>query len=190
MTTRESGHVRGCRRFGVGIVLGCLAVFSSACIPRPDTGGGPHQASCSSEFALRSNEQPLGSTADFLRVAEEMAVAAGTTTSLDEIARSARWPDGRWDRVVMIGGSSTSADVNELAGTTGICFHGLGSGDYDSGFDGYYVFFDGPTPRQSAPTGSRPVIVTDASPVVDRDQPLVSDTTVKRPVLRTTPAGP
>lgn len=181
---------RSCRRIRQVAwwpVIGLLAMSVAGCLPLPRPDDEPGRE-CTRQFHLWSNEQPLGPTADFLEVAEELAATPGATTSLDEIARQAGWSGGPWDRVVVVAGGTSSADLNELAGTTGVCFDGFGSSDPDSGFDGHYVFFDGPHPRQAAGAGSRPVIDTDGHPLVRRDDPLVSDTTLKMPVLRPVPA--
>ncbi|MDS1113643.1 hypothetical protein RD149_07675 [Gordonia westfalica] len=176
---RSRGRVR---RVALTTIIGCLAMSSVGCLPLPKPSEAPKEK-CTSEFHLWSNEEPLGTTAGFLRVAEEMAATPGATTNLDEISRRAGWSEASWDRVLLVSGGTTSADLNELAGTIGICFDGFGSSDPDSGFDGHYVFFDGPTPRQTAPAGPRPVIETGESPVIRRNEPLVSDTSLKMPVL-------
>ncbi|MFE0752229.1 hypothetical protein [Gordonia sp. NPDC058843] len=164
------------------ILIGFVAASSVGCLPLPHPRDAPKEE-CAREFHLWSNDQPLGPSDEFLRVAREIAATPGAVTDLDKVSRRAGW-SGRWDRVVVVGGSTSSADLNELAGTTGICFDGFNGGDSDSGFNGHYVFFDGPHPKQAAGAGSRPVIDTDGHPLVWRHDPLVSDTSLETPVLR------
>lgn len=171
------------------VVIVMTALGAAACLPIPRLGEKP-QEKCSREFFLWSNDAPLGPSADFFRVADELAATAGITTSLDDIARRAGWsPSGRWDRLIYIAMSSDSSVLNAAAGTTNICYRGFSTSDPDRGSDGYYVFFNGPNPVQTAGAGSQPVIAPDEIAALGRDETLYSDTSIKRPVLRRVIAG-
>ncbi|WP_156370527.1 hypothetical protein [Nocardia arizonensis] len=117
-------------------------------------------AACASEFSFNKNAEPLGSLSRFADGAIA-AAAAGTPTTLRDLARSAGWQDG-FDRIVDVPQQTTAAELDRRAGTSGVCWKGLSEmsdSDYGRPRYGYYLFLNGNQPIQITPwfePGQRP----------------------------------
>ncbi|WP_157978897.1 MULTISPECIES: hypothetical protein [Nocardia] len=136
----------------VFFVIATSVLVIAGCAPFPAPNKKESPVTCASKYFF-GREQPLGSLFRFSDDALAAAKAMSPTT-VANIARSAGWQDGGWDRIVDVPQEITSAELDRRTGTTGICWenlpHRIGS-EYDNPSVGEYLFLNGDQPVQNTP---------------------------------------
>ncbi|WP_124707185.1 hypothetical protein [Gordonia insulae] len=101
---------------------------------------------CTSEFDPRTAGEPLGSSARIERVTLEAGSTEGISVTLGELTDKAGWTR-RYDRMIQQFDGMSDTEINELAGTQGICW-GVPHTEPTVSAMGSYIFLLGHTPIQ------------------------------------------
>jgi hypothetical protein len=158
-----------------------IAAFSvifficSGCALSSDRHATDSPRNCVSELSFPTRNETLGSGMMF-RKENNAAADRGEPTTLRTITRAAQWSDN-WDRVVEVRPNITPEQLDQATGTSGICWKDIPKDSIGDDVlpEGYYLFLDGPTPKQTASwweLSNRPLDFAGAASIL-ADAPLV-----------------